>query len=63
MERIAAELDLPFQAIESILFGYFRLRAILRDAGWGQVAESVGDIVLRDDLDLERYEVGNAEPV
>jgi hypothetical protein len=61
MERIAAELDLPFQAIESILFGYFRLRAMLRDAGWGQVAESVGDIVLRDDLDLERYEVGDAE--
>jgi hypothetical protein len=61
MERIATELDLPFQAIESILFGYFRLRAILRDAGWGQVAEGVGDVVLRDDLDLERYEVGNAE--
>ena len=62
MEKIAAELDLPFQAIESILFGYFRLRAILRDAGWGQVAENLGEIVRRDELDFDRYEVAAGEP-
>ena len=45
MERIAAELDLPFQAIEAILFGYFRLRSILKEAGWGQVAPASGEVV------------------
>lgn len=62
MENIAAELDLPFRAIESILFGYFRLRAILRDAGWGQIARSLGDLIPREELNLERYEVADAEP-
>lgn len=61
MEDIAAELDLPFRAIESILFGYFRLRSILRDAGWGQIAESLGDLIPREELDLECYEVADAE--
>jgi hypothetical protein len=62
MESIAAELDLPFRAIESILFGYFRLRAILRDAGWGQIADSLGDLIPHEDLDLQRYEVAEPEP-
>jgi hypothetical protein len=57
MENIAGELDLPFRAIDSILFGYFRLRAILKEAGWGQVAESLGDLIHREDLDLRLYEV------
>lgn len=57
MENIAGELDLPFRAIDSILFGYFRLRAILKEAGWGQVAESLGDLIRREDLDLRLYEV------
>jgi hypothetical protein len=57
MERVAAELDLPFRSIESILFGYFRLRSILREAGWGQIADTLGEIVSRADLDLERYGV------
>ena len=62
MENIARELDLPFRAIDSILFGYFRLRAILKEAGWGQVAESLGDLIRREDLDLRLYEVTATDP-
>lgn len=62
MENIARELDLPFRAIDSILFGYFRLRAILKEAGWGQVAASLGDLIRREDLDLRLYEVTATDP-
>ena len=62
MDNIAGELDLPFRAIDSILFGYFRLRAILKEAGWGQVAASLGDLIRREDLDLSSYEVTATDP-
>ena len=57
MTRIAGRLQLPFQAIESYLFGYFRLRQILAEAGWDRVAPHLGEELARPKLDAERYEI------
>ena len=57
MTRIAARLHIPFQAIESYMFGYFRLRKILQDAGWGTVAEQLGAEIGRGEIDPARHEI------
>ena len=60
--RIAEELRLPLRAIESTLFGYFRLRATLNDLGWRQIAPALGDLLTRDQLEPLRQDVrGNLD--
>jgi hypothetical protein len=60
--RIAEELRLPLRAIESTLFGYFRLRATLNDLGWRQIAPSLGDLITRDQLEPQRQDLrGNLD--
>lgn len=61
MTRIAGRLQLPFQAIESYLFGYFRLRQILAEAGWDRVAPHLGAEVARAALDAERHQIRGDE--
>lgn len=48
---------MPFQAIESRLFSYFRLRAILEDVGWKQIAKHLGAEVRPDAIDPARFTV------
>ena len=55
--RIAEQLSRPFLALEGVVYGYFRLRAILADAGWRQIAPTLGDSLVHEDLDPTRYEV------
>lgn len=57
MARVARELELPFRVIEGILFGYFRLRRILADAGFGQVPVSLGDLIDDSDIDPRLHRI------
>jgi hypothetical protein len=61
MTRIAGRLQLPFQAIESYLFGYFRLRQILAEAGWSRVASHLGAQLARSNLEPDRHEIRGDE--
>ena len=57
MTQIADRLHLPFQAIESYVLGYFRLRQILEEAGWGRATPHLGAELDRAQLDLDRHEI------
>jgi hypothetical protein len=57
MTHIADRLHLPFQAIESYVFGYFRLRQILEEAGWGRATPHLGAELDRAQLNPERHEI------
>jgi hypothetical protein len=59
--RIADQLNLPFLALEGIVFGYFRLRALLGEAGWCQVEASLGDTISDVHLDPSRHDIRGAE--
>lgn len=61
MTRIAGRLQAPFEAIESYLFSYFRLRAILANAGWGTVANHLGEELKRSDLVPGRFTLRSSE--
>jgi hypothetical protein len=57
MTHIADRLHLPFQAIESYVLGYFRLRQILEEAGWGRATPHLGAELDREQLDLDQHEI------
>lgn len=59
--RIADQLHRPFLALEGVVYGYFRLRAVLDDAGWRQIFSSLGDSIGYEDLDPSRHEVRGNE--
>ena len=59
--RIADQLHRPFLALEGVVYGYFRLRAILDDAGWRQIFSSLGDSIGYEELDPSRHEVRGNE--
>ena len=59
--EIAQKLAVPFQAIESRLFSYFRLRAILEDVGWKQIATRLGAEIGSDAIDPARFTVRSEE--
>jgi hypothetical protein len=59
--QIAERLSRPFLALEGVVYGYFRLRAILADAGWRQIAPALGDSLSHADLDPARHEVRHNE--
>jgi hypothetical protein len=54
---IARRLAVPFQAIETRLFSYFRLRAVLEEVGWQRVAASLGSELQREDVDPATFTV------
>ena len=60
--EIARRLSVPFQAIETRLFSYFRLRAVLEDAGWRRVAPHLGAELPREQIDPTRFTVREDAP-
>jgi hypothetical protein len=60
--EIARRLSVPFQAIETRLFSYFRLRAVLEKAGWRRVAPHLGAELSRERIDPTRFAVREEAP-
>lgn len=57
LANIGQQLVSPFRALESVFTPYFRLRRILHDAGWRQIATALGDELHRGDFDPDSFEV------
>ena len=60
--RDRAAPSVPFQAIETRLFSYFRLRAVLEEAGWRRVAPHLGAELPRERIDPTRFAVRKDAP-
>ncbi|MCE7888660.1 MAG: hypothetical protein DYH12_02985 [Sorangiineae bacterium PRO1] len=57
MERVGDRMLPPMLAIESLLFSYFRFRALLGAAGWTPVTPSLGAIVRRERVEPADFEI------